>query len=110
MRYFLVMVALCLLSVSCSSSKKDSEEIKIGKYLYIVEYGTYEHVIHCKRDCYNMYYRVKFIDTLEFASDGRASYCTRCFNDERYGQVQEMIKRNRKDNTMPGVSSKGEIK
>lgn len=35
-----------------------------------------------------------FIDTLEFASDSGLSYCTRCFDDEEYEQLQKIIKEN----------------
>lgn len=101
MRSFLVIVAaLCLLSVSCKQSKKESEIVvipSIGKYLYVTDNG----IIHCDRYCFKLRHAneqeilgMHFIDTLEFASDSGLLYCTRCFDDEEYEQVQKIIRRN----------------
>ena len=77
-------------------------------------YLTNDGVLHCKQDCVGVILAkdedghkvtgMNFIDTLEFTDDKYMSYCTRCFNDARYEQVQRMIRRNDKDRTMPGVS------
>lgn len=108
MRTLSFILLLCLF-VSCKSNKKDSDEITIGKYLYLTDNG----VLHCEKKCVGIIlakdeyeHRVTgmtFVDTLEFVYDNNLSYCTRCFNDTRYEQVQGMIKRNRKNKTMPGV-------
>lgn len=82
-------------------------------------YLTDDAVLHCKEKCVGMILAkdenghkrngMTFIDTLEIVYDGGFSYCTRCFNDELYDQVQEMIKRNSKNKIMPGVSSNAMI-
>ena len=97
--------------LSCNSKEKESDDIQIGKYLYLTNDG----VLHCKQDCVGVILAkdedghkvtgMNFIDTLEIMNDQYMSYCTRCFNDERYDQVQGMIKRNNNDRTMPGIAN-----
>lgn len=107
MKWYLVMAALCLLSASCGSSKKDENDekdrvgIRIGKYLYV----THDGVLHRQDNCFNLRFAhdengysvrgMRFIDTLKFESDSGISYCIRCFDDELYEQVQKIIERNR---------------
>lgn len=114
MRTLSFILLLCLFA-SCKSNKKDSDEITIGKYLYLTDNG----VLHCEQKCVGVILAkdedghkvtgMTFVDTLEIVYDENLSYCTRCFNDARYEQVQSMIKRNRKNNTMPGILSPDSI-
>ena len=114
MKILSVILFLCFFA-SCKSDKDDGNEITIGKYLYLTDNG----VLHCEQKCTGVILAkdedghkvtgMTFVDTLEIAYDENLSYCTRCFNDARYDQVQSMIKRNRKNKTMPGVLSPDSI-
>ena len=107
----LSFILFLFIFASCKSNKKDGDEITIGKYLYLTDNG----VLHCEQKCVGVILAkdedghkvtgMAFVDTLEIVYDENISYCTRCFNDARYDQVQSMIKRNLKNNTMPGVST-----
>lgn len=110
MKYIsLVVMALCVFSASCSPDKKERGKILIGKYLYLTDDG----VLHCEEKCVGMVlakdenghkrYGMTFVDTLRIIDDCNLSYCTRCFNDERYDQVQEMIRRNSKNKNISDV-------
>ncbi|MDN0078373.1 hypothetical protein QVO32_02970 [Bacteroides gallinaceum] len=117
MKTTLMFLSLAIILLSCNSEKRQNNDVIIGKYLYLTNDG----VLHCKQDCVGVILAkdedghkvtgMNFIDTLEFTDDKYMSYCTRCFNDARYEQVQRMIRRNDKDRTMPGVetSSKYEL-
>ena len=107
----LSFILILFIFASCKSNKKDGDEITIGKYLYLTDNG----VLHCEQKCVGVILAkdedghkvtgMAFVDTLEIVYDENISYCTRCFNDARYEQVQSMIKRNLKNNTMPVVST-----
>lgn len=113
MKKALTFLLLAFILLSCK--KKQNNDVIIGKYLYLTNDG----VLHCKQDCVGVILAkdedghkvtgMTFVDTLEIAYDENLSYCTRCFNDARYDQVQSMIKRNRKNKTMPGVLSPDSI-
>lgn len=110
MKKALTFLLLAFILLSCNSEKKQNNDVIIGKYLYLTNDG----VLHCKQDCVGVILAkdedghkvtgMSFVDTLDIVDDSGLSYCTRCFNDARYEQVQRMIKRNDKDRTMPGVS------
>lgn len=107
--YSFILILLCVI-VSCKSKVKKDNDIKIGKYLYLSD----NNVLHCKQDCIGLILAngedeinltgMTFVDTLDIVYDGNLSYCTSCFNDSLYEKVQGMIKRNRANNTMSGVS------
>lgn len=109
MKYLVLFISSFLL-FSCNSKEEECDDIEIGKYLYLTNNG----VLHCKQDCISVFLAkdedghkvtgMSFIDTLEIVNDRSLSYCTRCFNDARYEQVQRMIRRNDKDRTMRRVS------
>lgn len=109
MKYLILLVASLFVLLSCTSKEKEGDNIKIGKYLYLTD----NNVLHCEQKCVGIILAkdedghkvtgMNFVDTLEIVDDSGLSYCTRCFNDARYEQVQRMIRRNDKDRTMPGV-------
>lgn len=111
MKYLVFILTSLFILLSCRSKENENDNIKIGKYLYLTDNG----VLHCEQKCVGIILAkdedghkvtgMTFVDTLDIIYDENLSYCTRCFNDARYEQVQSMIKRNRKNNTMPEVFS-----
>lgn len=103
MKTVLLLLSLAFVLLSCKSEKQQEHDVIIGKYLYLTNDG----VLHCKQNCVEVILSkdedghkvsgMRFVDTLEIVDDSGLSYCTICFNDARYEQVQRMIKRNDKD-------------
>lgn len=103
MKKLFLFLSLSFIFLSCNSEKsekKENDNTKIGKYLYLTD----DSILHSELNCvgiitakYKDGHKVtgmKFVDTLAIVYDGCVSYCTWCFNDALYEQVQGMIKRN----------------
>lgn len=97
----LIIMTLCLLISCIGKNNDDKKELEkhptIGKYLYL----TKDSVLHNDKNCVfvNAIINednngIKYIDTTSIVTDDGITYCTNCFDDKTYEQVQRMIEWN----------------
>lgn len=101
-KIFIILPFVTLLFFSCKQEKKQVEDkpAVLGKYVYMTDNG----VLHSTRDCINVRYAkdedghkvygMEFMDTVTFAPEYKFSYCTRCFSEMQYEQLEKILERN----------------
>ena len=102
MRSVSVLLFICLL-LSCSDKPKEEPIDKglIGKYLYMSKTG----LLHSKKNCFALQREkdrgghdvngIEFVDTALICPNYKFYYCKKCFTDEQYEHVEQIIERNR---------------
>ena len=102
MRSVSVLLFICLL-LSCSDKQKEEPIDKglIGKYLYMSKTG----LLHSKKSCFALQREkdrgghdvngIEFVDTALICPNYKFYYCKKCFTDEQYEHVEQIIERNR---------------
>lgn len=102
MRSVSVLLFICLL-LSCSDKPKEEPIDKglIGKYLYMSKTG----LLHSKKSCFALQREkdrgghdvngIEFVDTALICPNYKFYYCKKCFTDELYEHVEQIIERNR---------------
>lgn len=102
MRSVSVLLFICLL-LSCSDKPKEEPIDKglIGKYLYMSKTG----LLHSKKSCFALQREkdrgghdvngIEFVDTALICPNYKFYYCKKCFTDEQYEHVEQIIERNR---------------
>ena len=102
MRSVSVLLFICLL-LSCSDKPKEEPIDKglIGKYLYMSKAG----LLHSQKSCFALQREkdrgghdvngIEFVDTALICPNYKFYYCKKCFTDEQYEHVEQIIERNR---------------
>lgn len=95
-----IFLFFCLLLASCVNDNKRNE---INKFLYLSQDGT----LHSNKNCKNismLKYKgitingIKFIDTTGITDKMFTAFCPKCFSDQQYEHVREIIRRNNEQN------------
>lgn len=102
MRSVSVLLFICLL-LSCSDKPKEEPIDKglIGKYLYMSK----ARLLHSRKSCFVLQREkdrgghdvngIEFVDTALICPNYKFYYCKKCFTDEQYEHVEQIIERNR---------------
>lgn len=97
-----IFLFFCLLCASCVSNNKRNG---INRFLYLSQDG----VLHSDKDCKNistLKYKgitvngIKFIDTTGITDKMFTTFCPKCFSDQQYEHVREIIRRNNEQNVI----------
>lgn len=112
MKKTLIPFCVCLL-LSCSDKPKEEPIDKgaIGKYLYMSKVG----LLHSRKSCLVLQREkdrgghdvngIEFVDTALICPNFKFYYCKKCFTDEQYEHVEQIIERNRLMNELSDTAS-----
>ena len=93
--------ATCVISCSDKPKEEPADEGTIGKYLYM----SCDGLLHTRKSCLVLHREkdadghdvngIEFVDTASICPNFKFYYCKRCFTDEQYEHVEQIIERNR---------------
>ncbi len=104
-------IAICMTSCSDKPKVEPIEKGAIGKYLYMSENSLLHSRKSCsvltrEKDCKGHdVYGIEFVDTALICPNYEFYYCKRCFSDEQYEHVEQIIERNRLMNELADTTT-----
>ena len=113
MKKWLYFAAFAICMMACSDKPKEESIDKgaIGKYLYMSE----DDLLHSRKSCMVLREEkdgeghdvngIEFIDTALICPKFQFYYCKKCFTDEQYEHVEQIIERNRLMNELSDTAS-----
>ena len=109
---WIAIFAICV--ISCAEKQKEEgtfDKGQIGKYLYMSKSG----LLHSRKTCIGLQREkdhdghdvngIDFVDTALICPNFKFYYCKKCFTDEQYEHVEQIIERNRLMNELADTAS-----